>query len=450
MLSFEDFKLTTPLSNALKDLGFIEPTPIQETSFNVISSGKDVVGIAQTGTGKTLAYSLPLLRNLIYSTQENPRVLILVPTRELVVQVVDSLNDLNVYTNNRILGVYGGTNINTQKQQIADGIDILVATPGRLYDLALSRVLQLKSIQKLVIDEVDVMLDLGFRHQLINIFDLLPERRQNIMFSATMTADVDALITDFFTNPERISVALSGTPLDNIMQFRYDVPNYYTKVNLIRFLMENREAYYRVLIFVSNKRMADRLFESLEEVFHDDCCVIHSNKTQNYRLRSIEQFREGFNRILVATDVMARGLDIDDVSHVINFDTPEYPENYMHRIGRTGRAKRKGTSILLSKDNEADAKDAIETLMKMKIETLELPDVVEISTELIEEERPQLKEPYNPHKQRDEDAPGPAFHEKKDKNKKENLGGSYKFIIAKKYKKPKTRGDKNYNKRNKN
>ena len=449
MLSFEDFKLTTPLSNALKDLGFIEPTPIQENSFNVISSGKDVIGIAQTGTGKTLAYSLPLLRSLIYSTQENPRVLILVPTRELVVQVVDSLNDLNVYTNNRILGVYGGTNINTQKQQIADGIDILVATPGRLYDLALSRVLQLKSIQKLVIDEVDVMLDLGFRHQLINIFDLLPERRQNIMFSATMTADVDALITDFFTNPERISVALSGTPLDNIMQFRYDVPNYYTKVNLIRFLMENREAYYRVLIFVSNKRMADRLFESLEEVFHDDCCVIHSNKTQNYRLRSIEQFREGFNRILVATDVMARGLDIDDVSHVINFDTPEYPENYMHRIGRTGRAKRKGTSILLSKDNEADAKDAIETLMKMKIETLELPDVVEISTELIEEERPQLKEPYNPHKQKDEDAPGPAFHEKKDKNKKENLGGSYKFIIAKKYKKPKTRGDKNYNKRNK-
>ena len=449
MLSFEDFKLTAPLSNALKDLGFIEPTPIQEASFNVICAGKDVVGIAQTGTGKTLAYSLPLLRNLKYTIQENPRVLILVPTRELVVQVVESLNELNSYTNNRVLGVYGGTNINTQKQQISEGIDILVATPGRLYDLALSRVLQLKSIQKLVIDEVDVMLDLGFRHQLINIFDLLPERRQNIMFSATMTSDVDALITDFFTNPERISVALSGTPLDNIMQFRYDVPNYYTKVNLIRFLMEDREAYYRVLIFVSNKRMADRLFESLEEVFNDDCCVIHSNKTQNYRLRSIEQFREGFNRILVATDVMARGLDIDDVSHVINFDTPEYPENYMHRIGRTGRAKRKGTSILLSKENEADAKDAIETLMKMSIETLDIPDVVEISKELIEEERPQQKEPYNPHKQRDEDAPGPAFHDKKDKNKKENLGGSYKFIIAKKYKKPQTRGDKNYNKRNK-
>ncbi|MDC1324415.1 DEAD/DEAH box helicase [Flavobacteriaceae bacterium] len=449
MLSFEDFKLTTPLSNALKDLRFVEPTPIQEASFNVICAGKDVVGIAQTGTGKTLAYSLPLLRNLTYTNQENPRVLILVPTRELVVQVVDTLEALNVYTNNRVLGVYGGTNINTQKQQIAEGIDILVATPGRLYDLALSRVLQLKSIQKLVIDEVDVMLDLGFRHQLINIFDLLPERRQNIMFSATMTADVDALITDFFTSPERISVALSGTPLENIMQVRYEVPNYFTKVNLIRFLMQDREAFYRVLIFVSNKRMADRLFESLEEVFNEDCCVIHSNKTQNYRLRSIEQFREGFNRILVATDVMARGLDIDDVSHVINFDTPEYPENYMHRIGRTGRAKRKGSSILLSKIDEIDSKDAIEALMKMTIETLDIPEVVEISTELIEEERPQLKEPYNPHKQRDEDAPGPAFHDKLDKNKKENLGGSYKFIIAKKYKKPQTRGDKNYNKRNK-
>ncbi|MDA9335287.1 DEAD/DEAH box helicase [Flavobacteriaceae bacterium] len=449
MVSFVDFKLTTPLSKALGDLGFLEPTPIQEASFNVICAGKDVVGIAQTGTGKTLAYSLPLLRNLTFTNQENPRILILVPTRELVVQVVDSLEALNVYTNNRVLGVYGGTNINTQKQQISEGIDILVATPGRLYDLALSRVLQLKNIQKLVIDEVDVMLDLGFRHQLINIFDLLPERRQNIMFSATMTSDVDALITDFFISPERISVALSGTPLENIVQYRYDVPNYYTKVNLIRFLMEDRDAYYRVLIFVSNKRMADRLFESLEAVFHGESCVIHSNKTQNYRLRSIDQFRNGFNRILVATDVMARGLDIDDVSHVINFDTPEYPENYMHRIGRTGRAKRKGTSLLLSKENETDYKDAIEGLMKMKIETLDIPETVEISNELIEEERPQLREHYNPHKQTDEDAPGPAFHDKKDKNKKENLGGSYKFIIAKKYKKPQTRGDKNYNKRHK-
>jgi len=450
MADFNDLNLSTPLRNAIDDLGFVTPTPIQEQAFNVVSSGKDLVGIAQTGTGKTFAYMLPIIKNLVYSTQENPRVLVLVPTRELVVQVVEETEKLSKYTNNRILGVFGGTNINTQKRQIAEGIDILVATPGRLYDLALSRVLQLKSIQKLVIDEVDVMLDLGFRHQLLNIFDLLPQRRQNIMFSATMTKDVDALITDYFINPQRISIAVSGTPLDNISQHRYDVPNFYTKVNLVHHLLQDKDTYHKVLIFVAYKRMADRLFEQLEELFHGEACVIHSNKTQNYRLRSISQFENGENRILIATDVMARGLDIDSISHVINFDTPDYPENYMHRIGRTGRAEKEGQSIVFSTEKELEALENIEDLMKMQIPVLTIPELVEISTELIEEERPQLKEHYNPLKRKtDEDAPGPAFHEKKDKNKKENLGGSYKFKIAAKYKKPKTRGDKNYNQRNK-
>jgi len=450
MADFNDLNLSTPLRNAIDDLGFVTPTPIQEQAFNVVGSGKDLVGIAQTGTGKTFAYMLPIIKNLVYSTQENPRVLVLVPTRELVVQVVEETEKLSKYTNNRILGVFGGTNINTQKRQIAEGIDILVATPGRLYDLALSRVLQLKSIQKLVIDEVDVMLDLGFRHQLLNIFDLLPQRRQNIMFSATMTKDVDALITDYFINPQRISIAVSGTPLDNISQQRYDVPNFYTKVNLVHHLLQDKDTYHKVLIFVAYKRMADRLFEQLEELFHGEACVIHSNKTQNYRLRSISQFENGENRILIATDVMARGLDIDSISHVINFDTPDYPENYMHRIGRTGRAEKEGQSIVFSTEKELEALENIEDLMKMQIPVLTIPELVEISTELIEEERPQLKEHYNPLKRKtDEDAPGPAFHEKKDKNKKENLGGSYKFKIAAKYKKPKTRGDKNYNQRNK-
>ncbi len=448
-MNFQDLNLNTPLFNALDDLGFTTPTPIQAQAFNVVSSGRDVVGIAQTGTGKTFAYMLPILKNLKYSKQENPRVLVLVPTRELVVQVVEEIEKLSKYINNRVLGVYGGTNINTQKQAIAEGLDILVATPGRLYDLALSRVLQLKSIQKLVIDEVDVMLDLGFRHQLINIFDLLPEKRQNIMFSATMTQDVDILINDFFKSPERVSIAVSGTPLDNISQNKYNVPNFYTKVNLLVHLLNDIETLNKVLIFVAYKRMADRLFEKLDEYFKEELCVIHSNKTQNYRLRSIEQFREGHNRILIATDVMARGLDIDNVSHVINFDTPDYPENYMHRIGRTGRAERKGEALVFSTEKEQEAIEGIESLMDMKIPLLELPDMVEISTELIEEERPQIRERYNPTKRRDEDAPGPAFHEKKDKNKKENLGGKYRREISKKYKKPKTRGDKNYNKKRK-
>lgn len=450
MATFQDLNLNTPLYNALNDLGFTTPTPIQAEAFNVISSGKDVVGIAQTGTGKTYAYMLPVLKTLKFSTQETPRILILVPTRELVVQVVDEIEKLTTYINTRVLGVYGGTNINTQKQAIAQGIDILVATPGRLYDLALSRVLQLKNIQKLIIDEVDVMLDLGFKHQLINIFDILPEKRQNIMFSATMTQDVSVLINEFFKNPTRVSIAVSGTPLDNIAQQRYNIPNFYTKINLLTHLLKDTETFNKVLIFVAFKRMADRLFDQLDLLFKEELCVIHSNKTQNYRLRSIEQFRNGENRILVATDVMARGLDIDNVSHVINFDTPDFPENYMHRIGRTGRAEREGKALIFSTPKDQDAIDDIESLMKMTIPVIDMPESIEISTELIEEERPQIKEHNNPHKRKDEDAPGPAFHEKSAKNSKENLGGSYKFKIAAKYKKPKTRGDKNYNKRNKN
>lgn len=448
-MTFQDLNLNTPLYNAIEDLGFKSPTPIQAEAFNVVASGKDMVGIAQTGTGKTFAYMLPILRHLKYSRQDNPRVLVLVPTRELVVQVVSEIEKMSKYINNRVLGVYGGTNINTQKQAVAQGLDIIVATPGRLYDLAVSRVLQLKSIQKLVIDEVDVMLDLGFRHQLLNIFDILPERRQNIMFSATMTADVDELITDFFINPTKIQIAVSGTPLENIKQERYNVPNFYTKVNLLEYLLSDKDEFSRVLIFVAYKKMADRLFDKLEELFPGESCVIHSNKTQNYRLRSIEQFSEGEHRLLVATDVMARGLDIDDVTHVINFDTPDYPENYMHRIGRTGRAEKQGHALLFSTENEQEARARIEALMQLKIETKDIPDVVEISNELIEEERPQIKERHNPTKCSSEDIPGPAFHEKKEKNKKVNLGGSYRREIAKKYKKPKTRGDKNYNKRNK-
>ena len=448
-MSFRDLNLNTPLYNAIDDLGFTQPTPIQAEAFNVVASGTDMVGIAQTGTGKTFAYMLPILKNLKFSKQDNPRVLILVPTRELVVQVVDEIEKLAKYINTRVLGVYGGTNINTQKQAVAQGQDIIVATPGRLYDLAVSRVLQLKSLERLVIDEVDVMLDLGFRHQLINIFDILPERRQNIMFSASMTEDVDELITDFFTAPQKVSIAISGTPLENIAQTKYSVPNYYTKLNLLVHLLQDAETYNKVLVFVSNKRMADRLFEALDEFFKEELCVIHSNKTQNYRLRSIEQFREGINRVLVATDVMARGLDIDNVTHVFNFDTPDYPENYMHRIGRTGRAEREGQAVVFSTKKEQDSLEKIESLMQMDIPELQIPEEVEISTELIEEERTVIKERNNPTKRKDIDAPGPAFHEKSEKNSKENLGGSYKFKIAAKYKKPKTRGDKNYNKRNK-
>ena len=448
MAAFETFNLPKTLNNALTELGFDQPTPIQEQSFSAVLSGKDMVGIAQTGTGKTLAYVLPILKELTFSQKVNPRILIMVPTRELVVQVVERIELLTKYQNTRVLGVYGGVNINTHSREVAEGCDILVATPGRLYDLAISKALSLKAIYKLVIDEVDVMLDLGFRPQLTNIFDLLPERRQNVMFSATMTDDVEALIDDYFIKPQKIQIAVSGTPLENIEQSAYEVKNFYTKANLLKHLVEDREEYSKVLVFVSNKRNADRLFNVLEEDLMSDLCVIHSNKTQNYRLRSIEQFESGEHRILITTDVMARGLDLDKISHVFNFDTPRFPENYMHRIGRTGRAGEYGKAILFTTPAEEDSKKAIESLMNYEIPLIPFPEEVEISSQLTPDERPKERDMASPHKKLAQPS-GASFHEKKDKNKKVNLGGSYHREIAKKYKKAKTRGDKNQNRRRK-
>ncbi|MCP4312793.1 MAG: DEAD/DEAH box helicase [Bacteroidetes bacterium] len=446
MKSFEDLNLTKQLQNAIEDLGIDKPTPIQTEAYPVILSGKDVVGIAQTGTGKTFAYLLPLLKDLKFSKELHPRILILVPTRELVLQVVEQIESLTKYSNTRVKGVYGGTNINTQAQAVAEGADIIVATPGRLYDLVLKGALKIKFVKKLVIDEVDVMLDLGFRYQLTNIFDLLPERRQNLMFSATMTEEVDALIDDFFTVPAKISIAVSGTPLDNIAQQCYQVPNFYTKVNLLIHLLKEKDEFNKVLVFVSGKKSADKVFESLEELYGSETCIVHSNKSQNYRIRSVQQFDSGINRILVTTDVMARGLDLDKITHVINFDTPAYPENYMHRIGRTGRAEKQGHTILFNTEKEEKAKEAIESLMNYKIPVIEFPSEVEVSKELTAEENPEKAE-IRLKPDSDVKSKGGAFHEKKEKNLKTNQGGSY-LRKKKKYKKPKTRGDKNFNKRN--
>ena len=447
MKTFDDFNLSRQLRNAIDDLGFDQPTPIQEEAFPVILSGKDVVGIAQTGTGKTFAYMLPILSDFKFSNQVNPRILILVPTRELVLQVVEKIEEYANYITVRVLGVYGGTNINMQKQEVAQGVDILVATPGRLQDLALSGVLQLKAVKRLVIDEVDVMLDLGFRFQLTNIFDLLPERRQNIMFSATMTEEVDELIGNCFITPVKISIAVTGTPLDNIAQHCYPVSNFNTKANLLIHLLKDKDEFSKVLVFVSNKKSADRLFEALEVRYASQVCVIHSNKSQNYRIRSVTDFDEGSNRILVATDVMARGLDLEKITHVINFDAPAFPENYMHRIGRTGRADQEGKSILFYTENEKTSKEAIEALMNYKIPILDFPTEVEVSHELIPEERTRVVISKNRKTETYES--GASFHEKKEKNKKTNQGGSYKREIKLKYKKPKTRGDKRANNRKK-
>lgn len=443
MESFNDLNLSKQLKNALAEMGLEQPTPIQSEAFSVVLSGKNVVGIAQTGTGKTLAYLLPLLRDLKYSKENHPRILVLVPTRELVDQVVEQVEKLTEYMSVSVFGVYGGTNIRTQRQRVASGGDILVATPGRLYDLVLDKTIRLKQVKKVVIDEVDVMLALGFRYQLVNIFDHLPTKRQNLLFSATMTEDIDDLISDFFIAPARISIAVSGTPLGNIEQKAYPVKNYYTKVNLLNHMLDDRNSYTKVLVFVSTKKIANRLYEAVLEEFGPEIGVIHGNKSQNFRTKAIEAFDTGEQRVLIATDVMARGLDFDKVTHVFNFDAPTYPENYMHRIGRTGRAEEAGTAILFFTEKELPYKEAVETLMDTEIPLVEFPEEVKIENQLAPEERPTMPEPTTSRHTKEDPNKGAAFHEKKEKNKKVNLGGgAHKRKLQAKYNKPKKRGDK--------
>ncbi|MEJ7914406.1 MAG: DEAD/DEAH box helicase [Chitinophagaceae bacterium] len=433
---FSELNLNKPLLNALNDAGYTIPTTIQERVFSVVMSGTDVCGIAQTGTGKTVAYLLPLLNQWKYSKEKNPQVLIVVPTRELVVQVVEAVKKLSGYLSLVVIGVYGGVNINTQRLELRDGCDVLVATPGRLYDLAMAGGFRTKSIKKLVIDEVDEMLNLGFRTQLKNILDLIPQRRQNLVFSATLIPEVESLITEFFNDPVRIEAAPSGTPVENIDQTAFEVPNFNSKVNLLTLLVEEDPAMTKVLVFVSSKRVADELFEQVAPRFPGTVGIIHSNKEQNHRFNTVRDFKEGRFRLIIATDIVARGIDISEVTHVINFDLPLVAENYLHRIGRTGRADKSGIAISFVVEKEKKKKEEIETLMKLKIPVILLPAHLVLSTELTEEEQPKvfMKEIEVQLPKREER--GDAFHPKSAKNSKVNKRVSRKDQMKEKYGKP--------------
>ena len=441
-MKFSDLNLNTPLINALDELGYIHPTTIQQKVFAVAMSGRDVCGIAQTGTGKTFAYLLPCLRQWKFTKDKSPQILIVVPTRELVAQVVNAAKSLTTYMNVLIVGVYGGTSINTQTIEVQNGADILVATPGRLFDLAMNGAFKTKTIKRLVIDEVDEMLNLGFRTQLKNILDLLPEKRQNLMFSATITDDVETLIETYFNNPERVEAAPTGTPLENIIQTAYNVPNFYTKVNLLELLLTEDATMTKVLVFAATKKLADDLYEQLSPKFPESIGVIHSNKEQNHRFNTVKQFQNGTYRFIIATDIVARGIDIAEVTHVINFDTPDVPENYIHRIGRTGRADKKGISITFITEKEKPQQEAIEALMKYEIPTITLPENLVISAELTEDEKPKVFMKIIKLKQPKKEDVGPAFHEKSAKNQKVNFIVRKKDRMMKKYGRPKTRGAK--------
>jgi ATP-dependent RNA helicase RhlE len=420
MSGFERFELPKSLQKAIDEMGFQEPTPIQVKAMPVILSGRDVMGIAQTGTGKTLAYLLPVLKQWKFKETDAPRVLIIVPTRELVVQVAEEVEKLTRYMSVRTLAIYGGTNINTQKNALLQGVDIVVGTPGRIMDLALDNNLRLDQLQKLIIDEFDEILNLGFRAQMTSIFSMMKDKRQNILFSATMTDDVDDLLEEYFDFPEEVSLAPSGTPLENIEQKGYHVPNFNTKLNLLQHLLDVDNEMSRVLIFVNNKKTADLVFEFLELHYPGEFGVLHSNKTQNYRLNAMATFQAGDYRGLVTTDIMARGLDITDITHVINMEFSEIQEQYIHRIGRTGRAEKDGIAISFIGPKEEEIMIETEMMMNHEIQMEPLPDI-EISDKLLEFEKDHKK--IKMLLKRPKLDGGGAFHEKKSKNQKVNLGG---------------------------
>jgi ATP-dependent RNA helicase RhlE len=366
----------------------------------------------------------------------------LVPTRELVVQVVEVTEKLAAYTNVVVKGVYGGVNMKTQAYEISEGMDVLVATPGRLRDLALDGFISLKGVKKFVLDEVDEMLDMGFRHQLTSIFDLLPARRQNLLFSATVTPDVEALIDVFFTAPELIEAAPTGTPLENIKQTGFEVPNFNTKLNLLELLLRENKDMTKVLVFTATKNMADIVYDKMDDLIPETFGVVHSDKAQNFRFKMVKDFDAGEIRVLIATDLVSRGLDITDVSHVVNFDMPDEAESYMHRIGRTGRADKPGDAISFITPRDEENQAEVEALMNMEIPIVELPENLVVSEELTEFDKDKVGMRNTLIKQPKRVSSGAAFHDKNAKNKKVNNKIRHTDKMWAKYGKPKTRGQK--------
>ncbi|MFV0290672.1 MAG: DEAD/DEAH box helicase [Mangrovibacterium sp.] len=410
--SFEDLKVSKSVLKALSEIGFETPTPIQEKAIPVITSGADVLGIAQTGTGKTAAYLLPLFTKLVKAEGDDPRALILVPTRELAIQVGEDMEEFLCYSNIRHAAVYGGIGWTKHADLVKPGVDVVVATPGRLWELYQVGALSFKKLKYLVIDEADRMLDMGFMPQIRQLLEIIPRKRQNLLFSATFGEKVEEMSSEFLAFPKRIEIAPSATPAHLVEQTYFEVPNFRTKLNLIQHLLEDEETFNRVIIFVSTKEHADQVFKIIKRKTEGEKRILHSNKAQSTRINAINAFKEGEVRILISTDVSARGLDVSLVSHVINFDLPQRYEDYVHRIGRTARANNKGAAISLIDPSEEYHLRKIEKIMRMEIDEVDIPEAVEVPETPRAEKIEQDREIDRQKRLEDPDFKG-AFHEKK-------------------------------------
>lgn len=412
--SFQDFKLNKQLINATVELGYQKPSEIQLKVIPRILNGHDVIGIAPTGTGKTAAYLLPVLMKLKYAQQNDPRALILAPTRELVMQVEENVKALAIYTDLRVACLYGGVGPKKQQAEVAAGVDLIIATPGRFLDIYKAGVLKTKQIKTFILDEADRMMDMGFMPQIRSILELLPMKKQNLFFSATFPAKVEQYAHEFTDFPEKVEVAPQATTAELIDQTAYEVPNFLTKIQLLDHLLKD-EKFSRVLIFVRTRKNANNVFNFIERKITKDIRVIHANKAQSTRINAIKDFKAGEIRVLVSTDVTARGIDVEDVSHVINFEVPNKYEEYVHRIGRTGRASKAGVAISFVDPSDIYHIQKIEELIRQKIPFQSLPESIEIQETLPEEKKAMALE-IDRQKHLDNPDYKGAFQEKKKKN----------------------------------
>jgi len=412
--SFESFNLNKQLLDAVSDLGFTIPTEIQQKAIPLILGGQEVIGIAQTGTGKTAAYLLPLLMKVKYAQGDEPRAVILAPTKELVIQIAEHAQELSKYTDLRILPLYGGIGPKTQTQRLREGVDIIIATPGRFTELYQKKELITKQIKFLVLDEADRMMDMGFMGQLRKILEVLPLKKQNLLFSATFSERIEKLSAEFLEFPLKVEVTPQATAAKQVEQELYHVPNLKTKINFLEYLLQNKEEFNRVMIFTRTKESADNVFSFIERKGLGPVKVIHSNKGQNSRINSVNEFKDGSLRVLVSTDVTARGIDVVKVSHVINFDVPAFHEDYVHRIGRTGRAFQEGKAITFVTKAEVYHIEKIEKLIREKIPVKKLPEEVEVTKTPFAESQAMALDIDWQKKKEDPEFKG-AFHEKKNK-----------------------------------
>lgn len=418
-MDFSELKLSKALLNALADLNFVKPTPIQSKGIPAIKSGKDIIGIAQTGTGKTAAYLLPTLMKLNYAQGNDPRALILVPTKELVLQVKEQIEQLTPYTDLRNVALYGGVGKQAQIKALEEGVDIIVSTPRRFVELYELGSMRAKGITTLILDEADRMLDMGFTIQINLVFDVLVRKKQILLFSATFSKRVETLTNNFLDFPLRIEVAPESSTVDTIKQTLFKIPNRPTKIKMLEVLLKDYETFNRVMVFCRTKKNANAIYKHLHDLRYGPIKVIHSNKDQHARMNAMRGFKEGEVRILVTTDVSARGIDVSMVSHVINFDVPVIYQDYVHRVGRTGRAENEGIAYTLVNPAEMYHLRKIQKLIQKEIPEMPIPPEVEVIATSFEEEQEMALAIDNQKRKDDPNYKG-AFHARKSKaDKKE-------------------------------